>query len=251
MIFYFTGTGNSLDAAKQMAEQLQDNHIVDIAEAVKSGRYNYEVGEKEQVGFIFPVYYYTIPTIVRKFIQNLKINSSETRYIYGIITCGGGIGDAGNALARELKQRGITLNNSFSLLMPDCAVVYYDVTSEEKAQKLLKESKSELKKIAQSITDKSQKVSYRKHSFGIQEFMYHRMNGTKKFWVDENCISCGKCARNCPDEVIQMKDNKPVWEKESCTKCLACINRCPVKAIQYGKGTVKRGRYVNPVLKGK
>ncbi|MBR4550355.1 MAG: hypothetical protein IKO83_10630 [Oscillospiraceae bacterium] len=37
-------------------------------------------------------------------------------------------------------------------------------------------------------------------------------------------------------------------DEEKCSGC-GCINRCPVSAIQYGKRTVDRGRYVNPVLK--
>lgn len=38
-----------------------------------------------------------------------------------------------------------------------------------------------------------------------------------------------------------------MWGKD-CTGCLACINYCPQKSIQFGKSTIKKGRYVNPKI---
>ena len=77
---------------------------------------------------------------------------------------------------------------------------------------------------------------------------YRLCSGTKKFYAEDTCTGCGLCARNCPMQVIVMKDKRPVWTEEKCCKCSTCINRCPVKAIQYGKATKKRNRYVNPLV---
>lgn len=68
---------------------------------------------------------------------------------------------------------------------------------------------------------------------------------TDKFNVKENCTGCGLCEKICPSGVIKIKDNKPVWNGE-CQQCLGCLNRCPKSAIQYGKITLKNGRYVHP-----
>ena len=78
---------------------------------------------------------------------------------------------------------------------------------------------------------------------------YHACMGTKPFRADEKCIGCGKCASICPSGAIEMVGGRPKWTKNKCLKCCGCINRCPVSAIQYGKRTIHRGRYVNPVLK--
>ena len=41
-------------------------------------------------------------------------------------------------------------------------------------------------------------------------------------------------------------DMVPVWVEDQCALCYGCINGCPAQAIQYGKGTEKHGRYMNP-----
>ena len=62
MIFYFTGTGNSLMAAKAVARSGEE--LINMAEARKQGNCKYELAENERVGFVFPVYCYTVPDAV-------------------------------------------------------------------------------------------------------------------------------------------------------------------------------------------
>lgn len=51
----------------------------------------------------------------------------------------------------------------------------------------------------------------------------------------EKCISCGTCARVCPDGIISMKQKgeklKPVTNYDYCKGCGLCAAECPVKAI--------------------
>ena len=67
--------------------------------------------------------------------------------------------------------------------------------------------------------------------------------GTEGFRVKENCISCGRCARLCPLNIIEMQGGKPVWKEKRCAHCMSCIQNCPVEAIEYKDVTEGRSRY--------
>ncbi len=55
MVFYFTGTGNSYHTARVMAEVTKEE-MVNISQAMKQQKYEYTIGQKERIGFVFPVY---------------------------------------------------------------------------------------------------------------------------------------------------------------------------------------------------
>ena len=94
MIFYYSGTGNSLYAAKKL---IDDNEkLINIAEALEKKEFTYELQDNEKVGFVFPVYFYIVNDIVSEFIRNLKIK--HTSYVYAVITCGASISGAGGQL---------------------------------------------------------------------------------------------------------------------------------------------------------
>jgi Fe-S-cluster-containing hydrogenase component 2 len=49
---------------------------------------------------------------------------------------------------------------------------------------------------------------------------------------EEECVSCGTCVENCPEEAITMGDNDmPVIDKEKCNECATCVENCPSEAI--------------------
>lgn len=62
---------------------------------------------------------------------------------------------------------------------------------------------------------------------------------TTKPETDYNaCISCGLCAKVCPEGCIEMADvksfakQKPVTDYDYCKGCALCAHECPVKAIK-------------------
>ena len=246
MIFYFTGTGNSLFAAQRLADE--GEQIVSIVDALRSGSFHYVLKEGEKLGFVFPVYFYTVSDPVLEFVRNLQVENAD--FVYAVIPCGASIGPAGGFLRQELKQRGLELQRVDALVVPDGALIFYDIDSPEKMQTKLEDATRALASIKQAIDRHTGSRITGSAALGKAGLVaYHACMSTRKFHAEAACIACGKCAANCPSGAISMVDGRPVWTKSKCLKCCACINRCPVSAIQYGRKTVKRGRYVNPVLK--
>ncbi len=246
MIFYFTGTGNSLFAAKTLAHD--GEKVISMIDAVRSKAFRYSLKENESLGFVFPVYFYTVSDPVLELVRNLTVENAS--FVYAVIPCGASIGAAGGFLKSELKKRGLELQRVDALVVPDGALIFYDIDSPEKMEKQLEAAKTELASIKQAIDGREGKRIKGSPALGkVWLAAYHACMSTKLFHADVTCIGCGKCASVCPTGAISMVDGRPVWTKNKCFKCCGCINRCPVSAIQYGKRTVDRGRYVNPVLK--
>ena len=53
-------------------------------------------------------------------------------------------------------------------------------------------------------------------------------------FIQEDCISCGKCEPDCPNEAIHQGDSHYEIETERCTECVGasteptCVGLCPV-----------------------
>lgn len=49
--------------------------------------------------------------------------------------------------------------------------------------------------------------------------------------ISDDCISCGACASECPEQAISEGDNKYEIDPALCTDCGTCVSVCPVEAI--------------------
>jgi len=52
--------------------------------------------------------------------------------------------------------------------------------------------------------------------------------------ITDECISCGACEAECPEEAISEGDEMYVIDAEKCTDCATCVDVCPVEAIKAG-----------------
>ncbi len=252
MIFYFTGTGNSYHAAKEMATATKDE-LVEISDAVKQKRYEYTLQTKERIGFVFPVYYWGLPTVVEDFITKMTLKNSGQSYIYAILTCGSSIGTTISKLNKLLSKKKLKLDSGYSVAFPDNYILLYDVSDKEEKKKQLKEADILLEEIKKDIVERTKGIfritkGRAPHLLSTVLHSYYKKNRkTKAFYATDACIGCGLCEKICPVETISLENGSPQWGKE-CTQCLGCIHRCPTQAIQYGKKTEKRGRYIHPDL---
>ena len=49
--------------------------------------------------------------------------------------------------------------------------------------------------------------------------------------ITDECLACGVCADECPNEAISEGDNIFVINPEECSECGTCMEVCPNDAI--------------------
>lgn len=251
IIYYFTGTGNSLAAAKKIAEALDYSDLVSISSLNETS--GDIVPEAERVGIICPVYFAGLPAMVASFAA--RLNLSRVSYVFSVLTYGGGGEISTLAQLDDIlkKKSGRGLSAGYSVLMPGNYILMYEPPTGEKQEKILTSADVKLQNIIDEIGQCTEKPLSRSliwsvlHTLMYSWFISHVHNKDRKFSVSDECTSCGICVSVCPADNIELVDKKPVW-KHHCELCCGCIHICPVQAIQSGKKTEGRARYRNPTV---
>lgn len=257
MVFYFTGTGNSLWVAKRLAKAF-DEPLVSIAKELKkdAGASVYTLKENERIFFVYPVHSWGPAVPVARFIKQLTLKNYTTQAVYSVSTCGDECGYTSARLSRLLSKRGLSLTSGYSVVMPNNYILMqgFTVDTKEVEEKKLQEAPDRTEAIIEAIRQQNSDGLY--HT-GSLPFLKSRVVyplfadyaiGRNSFFATDECIACGLCERVCPTGTITGSDTgKPQWA-DTCVQCVACIHRCPVRAIEYGKQTQKKGRYHHPEI---
>lgn len=244
MIFYFSGTGNSQMAARQVGEMLQDE-VVSINEYMISGKKQPFHSEVPWV-FVTPTYAWRIPRVVERWILENSLEGSRDAYF--ILTCGGSCGNAAAYAKKLCEKKRLHFQGLDSVVMPENYVAMFPTPGEEEIGEILASAKPRITVLAEQIKEGISfpepvlSVKDRFQSGPVNVIYYPLLVHDKKFTVTGACISCGACSRRCPLGNITMVDKKPRWNG-NCTHCMACIGGCPTGAIEYGTKSIGKRRY--------
>lgn len=144
------------------------------------------------------------------------------------------------------------VNALYSIRFPDTWTPMFDLRNAERNARINERAESAIDRVAAQIQAETRgnhmqwPAPYFVRLFSHPS--YEAMRRTAHFYVEESCIGCGLCAKNCPEQAIQMQAGKPVWVKEKCAACLGCLHRCPKFAIQYGEKTKHHGQYLHSAV---
>ena len=247
MIFYFSGTGNSYQAALAMRAEGEALH--DMAACLRKEQFRFGPAPDETLGFVFPVYYGGLPSVVADFVKRLLLERPPA-YCYAVLTCGGGSYGAPEMLEKALHARGVRLDAAFTVVMPENYVLMFRTPEPEERDRILAVAAETLRAVRRAVELREARgvhvtVRDRLLTAGLYPSYVHGRK-TAKFFADDKCVGCGVCAKRCPVGAITMTDGRPQWTAPRCVQCMACL-RC--NAVQYGGRTKNRQRYVNPILK--
>lgn len=135
MVFYFSGTGNSLWVARSVADAFSEQLIPMSEYLLKDTKKQpfFSLSEGERVGFVFPVHSWGVPLLVKDFIRRVRLDSHESPLIYAIFTCGDECGYTGRMFQRLLAERGWKSRHVYSLQMPNSYIVFPGFDVDDKA----------------------------------------------------------------------------------------------------------------------
>jgi ferredoxin len=248
IIYYFTGTGNSLAVARKIAAGLEDCELVPIASL--HATQGDIPAEADRVGIVCPVYFSGLPSMVAEFAGRLDL--SRSTYTFAVVTLGG---SGGSSTLRQLsdvlaKRPGHGLDAGFTVRMPGNYILMYGSPEGRKRERILASADKELEKIVDAIRKGERPMPSSLFAGLVHALLYPRFvagvhDRDREFLVSDACTSCGTCKEICPSENIELVDGRPVW-KHRCELCCGCIHLCPTQAIQAGKKTTGRTRYRNP-----
>lgn len=244
MVFYFSGTGNSQRAAKQMASRLGDE-IISINQCFKKGEKN-TFHSKRPLVFVVPTYAWRMPRAVERWIRETRFEGNRNAYF--VFSCGGSVGNAAAYAKKLCVDKGLQFLGLALVVMPNNYVALSNTPDAAECTAILEKARERVASLSvliqkgEPFPDTPISFKDRMNSGPVNGLFYTLFVRDKGFAVSDACISCGKCAGRCPLNNIRMADGKPVW-KGNCTHCMACIGGCPVEAIEYKSASKGNRRY--------
>lgn len=234
IIFYFTGTGNCLYIARQLAGA--DTELLSIPQMVKRGKYEFEADE---IGIVYPIYGHMPPYMVRQFIQKARLKAG---YRFAVLTYGARKCDAVEIWDRISRKAGNAFDYIGTIVMVDNWLPNFDMNEQIKMDKHIPEN---LQKITadiggrrhwhEPVTEEERQIhrAFMKMR-GLDPEVGYLMKSEKYFTVTDACIDCGICTYVCPRGNYELT-SKGVGISGDCEFCFACIQNCPQRAIQFAK----------------
>lgn len=231
LIYYFSGTGNSLRAARVIASAIGGARLIsmrgDPARVPATGA--------DMIGFVCPVYEWDVPKAVKAFIAGLEINPRAYTFMAATyIAIHGRCFETVDALLREKGSRldyGRALRRvasqctAYEPFPPARIMVPF---SDRMAAKIGKEAAAGRLRKYPSMSP----VSKRLYPKMMLPFIAVQHEYDRGFYSSGACVGCEICRRVCPCENITFSDGRPVWN-HACEGCNACVVYCPQKAIGF------------------
>ena len=212
MIYYFSSTGNSRALATTIAQHLNDKavDIVPLLHADDSP--SLTLGPTEKLGFVFPIYGWSLPDIVRTFLESLRIEGYNRQYVYFAVTCGDDVGVADRPIRKTFEQAGLHLDAGYSVTMPDSYVCLpgFDVDKPEERDRKLAQFRPRVREIAEQVERRAVVMDIHRGRFPwlktnvLGWFFRKYLITDKPFRTTSDCISCGLCAKVCPMHNIEL-----------------------------------------------
>ena len=248
VVLYFTGTGNCLYVARQLAGK--EGEILSIPQLMRKKQFEIEADE---IGLVYPIYGHMPPYMVREFIKKVQL---KAEYKFAVLTYGMRKCNAVEIWDGISRKAGNVFDYIGTIVMVDNWLPNFDMNEQMKIDKHIPEN---LAKITSDLSNRrrwhepvTQEEREQHEGFmslsGLDPEVGFLMKADRSFRVTDDCIHCGICTYVCPRGNYELT-GQGVKMQGACEFCFACIQNCPQRAIQFKKnedGTWPDGSEKNP-----
>lgn len=248
VVLYFTGTGNCLYVARQLAGK--EGKILSIPQLMRKKQFEIEADE---IGLVYPIYGHMPPYMVREFIKKAQL---KAEYKFAVLTYGMRKCNAVEIWDGISRKAGNVFDYIGTIVMVDNWLPNFDMNDQMKIDKHIPEN---LAKITSDLSNRrrwhepvTQEEREQHEGFmsltGLDPEVGFLMKADRSFRVTDDCIHCGICTYVCPRGNYELTGQGVKMQGDS-EFCFACIQNCPQRAIQFKKnedGTWPDGSEKNP-----
>ena len=247
-LYYFTGTGNALAAAKWIARVAEEKKIpIEIKKITPSTSVDLsKIKENTLLGFCYPTHGFNAPPIVINFLLRIPksknaiflLNTRAGMKLSKLFTPGmSGLAQLLPALILKLKgykiigMQPMDLPSNWISIHPGLRQKVVESIF-QRCERITKTFAIKLlsgRKVFKALLSLPVDLLISPVSFGY--YFYGRFALAKTFIADYKCDGCSVCLKQCPTKAIQIKNKRPFWTRK-CESCMHCMNICPKQAIQ-------------------
>lgn len=255
IIYYFSGTGNALTAARWITAQAETRGIK--VQMIPVDRLDKpplkQTAEATITGFLYPTHGFSLPWIMLRFMLNLHSTKATDAFL---LNTRGGLkigrwftpGLSGMALLLPmliLFLKGFKIKGLQPLDMPSSWISLHPGLNNKTISLIINRCKGIVDSFAGKILEGKRTcrgllwlpVDLALVPIAVAYSLFGRFILAKTFIASSNCNDCRLCEEKCPVQAVHIINGRPYWSFR-CESCMRCMNICPKKSIQAAHGFV-------------